>query len=116
MEPSSSCGSDGDGDSKTIEHPLIHGKSKKHRNRKNVTKRIVKSLCCCFFIDDRNNILPNRPASITDQQLPTNYNLNRRTSLNLALASESNRNLPLLPKTTEQQPHLQHVAYKSGKL
>jgi cAMP-dependent protein kinase regulator len=54
------------------------------------------------------------PASTTDQQLPTNYNLNRRTSvsaesLNPASASDSNWTPPSYPKTAEQQSRLQHA-------
>ena len=54
------------------------------------------------------------PASTTDQHLPTNYNLNRRTSvsaesLNPASASDSNWTPPSYPKTAEQQSRLQHA-------
>ena len=54
------------------------------------------------------------PASTADQQLPTNYNLNRRTSvsaesLNPASASDSNWTPPSYPKTAEQQSRLQHA-------
>src|SRR5215469_6682439 len=74
----SGCGSDRDSDSKTIERPPKYG---------------VKF----------GNVAGSGSAT-TDKQLPTNYNLNRRTSvsaesLNPASASDSNWTPPSYPKT-----------------